>query len=189
MEEMGRLFFNVCQRLPRAVLFNDGLLLTHGGVPLQDRWDSLKTLEAFHHERSLGDFTWTRATNYPSKQGWKYSPDKRIVSSAFEYGYKDLDGFCKAVESVFPVKRIVRGHDHVEHGFEQPALYKNTPILTLNGFGFHYISNSVADYRPNLVLGMGVPGALPKVEQVPYLPEEHMAVYPPVIPAAKVETT
>ncbi len=177
LEEWGRLFINICRRLPRAMLFPDGLLATHGGVPLQDRWETLKTLEAFHHERVLGDFTWTRATNYPTKQGWKYDPAKRATSSAFEFGYKDLEGFCKAVETVFPVKRVVRGHDHVENGFEVPDKYKSIPLLTLNGFGFNCLNSSVADYRPKLVLGVGVPGELPRVEEVSHLPEEHAGVY------------
>ena len=159
LEAWGKLFINICRRLPRAVLFSDGLLATHGGVPLQDRnGDTLKTLEAFHHERALGDFTWSRATNYPSKLGWKYDPEKRLTSSAFEFGYKDADGFCKAVEQVYPVKRIVRGHDHVENGFEVPANYRNTPLLTINGFGFNYLTNSVANYRPKLALGFAVTG-------------------------------
>jgi len=179
LETWGKLFISICSRLPRAVLFSDGLLATHGGVPLQDRWGTLKTLEAFHHERALGDFTWARATNYPSKLGWKYDPEKRLTSSTFEFGYKDMDGFCKAVETIFPVKRVVRGHDHVENGFEVPANYKNIPLLTINGFGFNYLSNSVANYRPKLALGFAVPGQLPRVDEVAYLPEEHADVYPP----------
>jgi hypothetical protein len=178
VQSWGRLFVDVCQRLPRAVLFRDGLLATHGGVPLQDRWESLTTLEAFHHERSLCDFTWTRATAYPSKLGWKYDPARRAASSGFEFGYKDLDGFSKRVESVFPVKRVVRGHDHVEHGYEQPDCYKNVPLLTINGFGFHYLSNSVHNYRETLAIGVHAEGQLPKVEAVAYLPAEYAAVYP-----------
>ena len=179
LADWGKLFIHICRRLPRAVLFPDGLLATHGGVPLQDRWDTLKTLEAFHHERTLGDFTWSRATSYPSKQGWKYDPVRRTTSSAFEFGYRDMDGFCKAVEHVFPVKRVVRGHDHVEKGFEIPASYKNTPLMTLNGFGFNYLTGSNANYRPKLVLGVGVTGQLPRIEEVNYQPEEHAGVYPP----------
>lgn len=176
--DWGKLFVSICRRLPRAVLFADGLLATHGGVPLQDRWETLKTLEAFHHERCLGDFTWSRATKYPSKLGWKYDPERRLRSSDFEFGYKDLDGFCKAVEEVFPVKCIVRGHDHVENGFEIPPNYRNIPLLTINGFGFNHSSNSVASYREKLALGVGVSGQLPRVEEVAYLSEEHSGVYP-----------
>lgn len=179
MEGWGRLFIDVCRRLPRAMLFADGLLATHGGVPLQDRWPTLVTLEAFHHERALGDFTWSRATNYPSKMGWKFDPERRATSSAFEFGYKDLEGFCKATELIFPVKRVVRGHDHVEHGFELLTNYRSIPLLTINGFGFGYLTNSVTDYRDKLVLGVAQPGQLPRIEEVAYVPEEHAGIYPP----------
>lgn len=189
LENWGKLFINICERLPRAVLFKDGLLATHGGVPLQDRWDNLKTLEAFQDRRTLEDFTWSRATNYPSKLGWKYDPKRRATSSAFEFGYNDFTGFCKAVEQVFPVKRMVRGHDHVESGFEEPANYKDTEnnktMLTINGFGFNHLNNSVTNYRPKLALGVSVSGRLPRVEEITYKPEEYADVYPPkLMPSA-----
>jgi len=82
------------------------------------------------------------------------------------------------VETVFPVKRVVRGHDHMENGFEMPTNYKNIPLLTINGFGFNYLTNSVVNYRPKLVLGIAVTGQLPHVEEVTYLSTEHTGVYP-----------
>lgn len=172
LNEWGALFVEVCERLPRAIIFQAGLLATHGGFPLEDRWPYITTNEALHHQRCLGDFTWTRASTVPSKKGWKYDPQKRRHSSSFEYGYKDFEGFCKAIEQVFPVKCMVRGHDHVEGGFEIPKEYKETPLLTLNGFGFNYLSNSFKDYRPTLTLGVSECGEFPKVLQVPYLVEE-----------------
>lgn len=180
----GRLLIDVCRRLPRAVLFPDGTLATHGGVPLEDRWDSLKSMEAFHHERALGDFTWTRATAMPFKKGWKYAADRRARSSDFEFGYKDLEGFCKATAGVFDVKRVVRGHDHVAEGAEALACYATVPVLTINGFGFDHLSNSVHKYRAALALGVFVPGQLPRVEPVPFAQADHDAIYRPPVPAA-----
>lgn len=174
----GRLLVDICRRLPRAVLFPDGTLATHGGVPLEDRWADLKNMEAFHHQRALDDFTWTRATSMPHKKGWKYAPDKRARSSDFEFGYKDLEGFCKATADVFSVKRVVRGHDHVAEGAERPEGYDNAPVLTINGFGFDYLSNSAQKYRADLALGVFVPGKLPRIEQVPFSPEDYAAIYP-----------
>ncbi len=174
----GRLFIEICRRLPRAVLYADGLLATHGGVPFRDRWPSLKTMEAFHHPRALGDFTWVRLIDWPKKNNIRYDVEKRKTSSAFELGYEDLEEFCKTVDTVFPVKRVIRGHDHVEGGFEVPASYKNIPLMTINGFGFNHINNSLEKYRPTLALGVGVPGQLPRVEEVAYSPEEHVEIYP-----------
>jgi hypothetical protein len=168
LNEWGCLFIDICERLPRALLFDSGLLATHGGIPLEDRWPYFKSHESLHHKRCLGDFTWTRAAQVPTKKGWKYDPARRLYSSSFEYGYKDLEGFCKAVEPLFPMKYLVRGHDHVEGGFEIPVEYKATPLLTLNGFGFNYLSNSFKDYRPTLVLGTSGGGEFPKVHHVTY---------------------
>ena len=126
----------------------------------------------------MADFTWSRASAHPIKAGWKYDPARRATSSAFEYGYKDLEGFCKAVEGIFSVKRMIRGHDHVANGAEVMTEYKLIPVLTLNGFGFDYLSNSVAKYRPALTLGVGVSGELPGVERVDYPIEDYSSVYP-----------
>jgi len=38
LDRWGKLFINITHRLPRAVIFPDGLLATHGGVPLRDQW-------------------------------------------------------------------------------------------------------------------------------------------------------
>jgi|GEM_PF-2366239 len=171
----GRLFSQICERLPVAVLFQTGLLATHGGVPLRDRWPTLKNIEAFHHLRSLEDFTWTRATEYPKKVG--FMSEHRAESSNFEFGYRDFEGFCQAVSQFFTVKQLVRGHDHVPGGFHKHPEYKINPVLTLNGFGFNYLSNSVLEYRPKLCVGVLNPGALLEVEEIAYAPEDYEALY------------
>jgi hypothetical protein len=168
LTEYGRLFIDICERLPRAILFPSGLLATHGGIPLEDRWQYLKTMESLNHKRCLEDFTWTRASKVPTKKGWKYDPQRRTYSSSFEYGYRDLEGFCKAVENFFPVKSLVRGHDHVEGGYEIPEEFSAIPVLTLNGFGFHHLSNAFSSYRTKLIIGLSKNGDFPKVVQIPY---------------------
>ncbi len=172
-----RLLSEICRRLPRAVLFPDGLLATHGGVPLADRWASLTSLEAFHHPRALDDFTWTRAAEAPIRRGWQFDPERRARSSDFDYGWRDLEGFAKAVESVFPVKRVVRGHDHVAGGAAIPVRYQAVPLLTLNAFGFDYLTNDPSRYRDTLALGRAVAGALPEVIQVPVPRDQHGLVF------------
>ena len=181
-ETWGSLFVELCRRLPRAVLFSDGLLATHGGIPLADRWESLTTLEALQHERVLA-FTWTRATSAPKKVGWKHDPVRREFSSGFEFGYKDLESFCSAVSDIYPVTQVVRGHDHVDGGVERPKQYRSIPLLTLNGFGFDYLTNSVHKYKPLLPLGRRLPGQRDvKIIDVPYDAAEHSAIYPAPAP-------
>jgi len=106
VQAWGKLFEDVSARLPRAVLFPDGTLATHGGVPLKDRLEFLKTMEALHHKRCLEDFIWTRIRPYPRKLGWQLDPQKRRLSSDFEIGYKDLEDFCRAVEPLLPVDAL-----------------------------------------------------------------------------------
>lgn len=159
-------------------MFPDGLLATHGGVPLEDRWSALKLVSDFENAFILGDFTWTRATTVPHKKGWQYDAAKRKTSSNFEFGYKDLEGFCKRVESFFPVKRLVRGHDHVESGWESPKEYKTIPMLTLNGFGFHYLSGSYENYADALILGIYRKNELPQTDFVTFSQSEREACAP-----------
>jgi hypothetical protein len=176
LEDWGTLFVDVCAHLPRAALFSDGLLATHGGIPLEDRWGTLKNIESFNHTRTLDDFTWTRAASEPKRAGWMYDSDKRKRSSDFEFGYKDFNKFCQSVAEVFPVKRAVRGHDHVESGAQFLKEYTEYPVLTLNGFGFDYLTNSVKNYR-KLALGVGVLDELPRVEYVSYSDQDYEDIY------------
>jgi len=178
LESWGQLFIGTVAGLPRAALFPDGLLATHGGVPLEDRWPALKVVSDFENAFILGDFTWTRATTVPHKKGWQYDAAKRKTSSNFEFGYKDLEGFCKRVESFFPVKRLVRGHDHVESGWESPKEYKTVPMLTLNGFGFHYLSGSYENYADALILGIYRKNELPQTDFVTFSQSEREACAP-----------
>lgn len=167
----GQLFVDVCDRLPRALIFESGLMAAHGGIPLEDRWPFLKTFEALQHPRCLGDFTWTRATRAPFKKGWKFDAPRRAYSSSFEFGYRDFEGFCNAVAGLFKVRGLVRGHDHVAGGHESPAEYAETPLLTINGFGFNYLNNSYALYRNSLVIAVSEDGEMPRVVEVSFSPE------------------
>ena len=175
-QDWGTLFVDVCAQLPRAALFSDGLLATHGGIPLEDRWETLKNIEAFNHPRTLDDFTWTRATNQPKKLGWHHDPEKRKRSSDFEFGYKDFNNFCQSVAKVLPVERVVRGHDHVEKGWEIHKEYTEYPVLTLNGFGFDHLTNSVKKYR-TLALGVAVLNELPRVDLVIWSDQDYHDIY------------
>lgn len=167
----GQLFVDVCDRLPRALIFESGLIAAHGGIPLEDRWPFLKTFEALQHPRCLGDFTWTRATRAPFKKGWKFDAPRRAYSSSFEFGFRDFQGFCNAVAGLFKVRGLVRGHDHVTGGHESPAEYAETPLLTINGFGFNYLNNSYALYRNSLVIAVSEDGEMPRVVEVSFSPE------------------
>jgi len=135
-EPIGRLFVEVCRGLPRAALFSDGLLATHGGVPLEDLWNDLVQKESLYQERALLDFTWVRLCDQPSKKGWKLDAIKRRSSSDFQMGFKDLENFQNKVKEWFPFHSIVRGHDHFETGYANLKHSKKIQVITLTGFGF-----------------------------------------------------
>jgi hypothetical protein len=187
-EAWGRLFIDVTERLPRAALFPDGLLATHGGVPLEDRWHTLMSMEAFHSKRTLEDFTWTRiASGVAVRKGWKYDPNRRANSSAFDLGYRDVEGFARAVADVLPVRRIVRGHDHVEGGAEHAEGYDAVPVLTLNGFGFDHLTNSTRKYTSHLALGVYIANELPRVDRVEVPDRSRAVIYPPSHPGEQID--
>jgi len=146
--ELGREFIDLVKRLPRAVLFPDGLLAVHGGVPLSDRWPSIHSLDDLRSPDNQRDFVWTRVP-----LGGK----KRVLvdrySSGASFGADDLDGFARHVSAFFPVKRLVRGHDHHKPGFESPPIYKNVPLLTVNTFAFdEAMGLDSGAYREGLVV-------------------------------------
>jgi hypothetical protein len=72
---------------------------------------------------------------------------------------------------------VVRGHDHVAGGSQRPAGYDAVPVLTLNAFGFDYLSNDTAIYRDSVTLGRAVKDQLPEVHEVPVPPAQRAAIY------------
>jgi hypothetical protein len=174
----GNLFIQVAERLPRAALFPNGLLATHGGIPLNDKWPSLDCLEAFHDNRCLQDFTWNRVAD----ARFRFINKKlRGEQTTWEFGYEDLEKFCDKVRAFFPVKAVVRGHDHVKGRVQKLDSFQKVPLVTLNGFGFDYLTNSILKehYAADLVYGRMVAEGLPLVETVPADMPAHAGVYPP----------
>jgi hypothetical protein len=184
----GNLFIDMVSKLPRVVLFGDGILASHGGIPLKDLWldGKLDSLETMHGDQHLSDFTFNRAVNFPFKTGWK-TASRRAVNHGLEFGYQDLSEFSQAVSSFFPFERYVRGHDHIENGFEIPERYQAVKLLTLNGFGFNHLNNSLQAYRTHLVYALGQRGQLPEIQSLEVDQEVRAAFYGDAI-AAKLAT-
>ena len=161
---IGRFFVTMAAQLPRALLFPDGLLATHGGFPLsdlqaqgQETADEPAFLEWLNSEACLKDFTWTRINRAP-----KRLPDR--YSSGSQYGFKDFEAFCQLKPDWFPVTHLVTGHEHPANGFELHPTYKINPAVTLLGMGVDEITGKYSDH---LHLGQGVAGSVPQVIPVP----------------------
>lgn len=161
---IGQFFVKMAQGLPRALLFPDGLLATHGGFPLSDLHaqgqaaaDEQAYLAWLNSEACLKDFTWSRINRAPKKL-----PDR--YSSGSQYGFKDFEAFCQLKPEWFPVTHMVTGHEHPANGFELHPTYKVNRALTLLGMG---VDEFTGKYNDHLHLGQGVAGSVPNVIPVP----------------------
>jgi hypothetical protein len=163
-QRIGRFFVTMAAQLPRALLFPDGMLATHGGFPLsdlqvqgQEMADEPAFLEWLNSEACLKDFTWTRINRAP-----KRLPDR--YSSGSQYGFKDFEAFCQLKPQWFPVTHMLTGHEHPANGFELHPTYKINRAVTLLGMGVDEITGKYSDH---LHLGQGVAGSVPQVIPVP----------------------
>jgi hypothetical protein len=182
---LGEFLVKLSGILPRAVLFPDGLLATHGGFPLcdlQEQGKQMASREAFLEWLAsppcLQDFTWTRITVWPKK-----ALDR--PSKGCEYGFKDFEAFCDLKPEWFPVKRMLTGHEHPETGWEDFPTYKRYPAATICGFGFDYLIHGPGKfrkYKPRLILGRYRLNLLPERVEIDYSLSELQKFYPPQTP-------
>lgn len=191
---LGRFLIDFARRLPRAILFPDGLLATHGGFPLRDLHpagaaapDEASFLAWLNSDACLKDFTWTRIHAARRK-----IPD-RYVSGA-QYGYTDFEAFCALQPDWFPVRRLITGHEHPARGYTLHGTYQVNPALTLLGFGFDDLKpmpEAYRHYRDHLYLGRGVADALPALIPLPVDRGELAMLYPTLAPppAPEAEAT
>src|SRR5262249_30539954 len=105
-------------------------LVTHGGVPLADLWPTINEPADFDRPLCLQDFTWNRAHERAKT---------RIVSrmsKGCEFGHDDFAKFCVIASECLgqQVKRMIRGHDHVEHRYAIFEKYEPNSMLTINTF-------------------------------------------------------
>lgn len=144
-KKTGELFVNLAERLPRAIIFPNGVFASHAGIPLNDRYSEIKFLDSFiKDEDSLRDLCWVRYKKYPSKFEIHLQPRNELKrkiyrSSDFLFGKDNLKEFQVAMRDVFDVKAVIRGHDHESDGFLEDS-WKNATdpsdtiqLLTLTG--------------------------------------------------------
>lgn len=175
---VGRHFIAVTSRLPRAIVFPDGMLATHGGFPHVDRQQetvNVTTRDAFlewlNSALCLQDFTWTRITRYPRKTPNRYN-------TGCEYGFKDFEAFCALYAKWLPeqpVQRLITGHEHPRNGCCTFEAYKQNPAISLSGFGFDDIAEGrerFANYREELIVARYRKDSLPEIVRFPVNKED-----------------
>jgi len=108
--EIGRTICDLSHGAPRAIFFEDGLFLAHGGIPQADMWEDMKVIEAMNTAPCLADFTFRRTRQSVRGRGVNRNTEYS------EFGFKDYCRFCRMAERVlgFLPERMIRGHDHVD---------------------------------------------------------------------------
>lgn len=166
-------FIRFCAGRPKAVFLPDGTLFTHGGFPHIDEQKEIKVLADLCRPRCLDDFLWARIAESARVK----RPNRG--SRGHEFGWDTLAQFAKlAAERLgLPVKRLVRGHDHVPDRWQEyPEYAENSlPVLTINAMGRALDGDPTRrDGRPHPfpVIARCVPNHLPEVVLLPLDPAE-----------------
>jgi len=168
--KFGESIVEFFRQAPRAIFLPDGLLVTHGGFPLRDRWETLD----FNDPLSLQDFVWTRA----SETARTKIPNR--ATKGCQFGYDDFTGFCEVATRVLgqPVQRMIRGHDHVEERFLVYPKYQANPVLVMNTMCHRLHREVLGPYERAACVARWVPGQLPEVRRLVLPAEIIQLVYP-----------
>jgi hypothetical protein len=183
---LARQYEELVKALPRALLWPNGTLITHGGFPLVDLQRALPEgageqviREWLNSPRALQDFTWTRISRYPSK-----IPNR--TSSGCQYGFRDFDKFCAAISTYAAITHVITGHEHPPEGVSEHPEWQPRTAITVSGFGFQNswdASSYVEDYAPFIPCVRLGPGSEIAVERAPVdkrvLAEFCLATIPP----------
>jgi len=170
---LGRAFIRFCADRPKAVFLPDGTLFAHGGFPHTDAQKDIATVADLCRPRCLDDFLWARIAESARVK----RPNRG--SRGHEFGWDTFAQFCKLAGERLgaPVKRLVRGHDHVPDRWQQYPEYADNfvPVLTLNAMGRALDGESPRrDGRrhPLPVIARYVPDRMPEVVALPLDPAE-----------------
>lgn len=113
LRDFGRKLTALVSRLPLALYFSDGIVVSHGGVPHVDVVDGLETIDDLEKIDCVNDFTWGRMTSARFK-----FPDR--TSRGHEIGYEDfakssakVAALADAAGFAMQPQAIVCGHQHL----------------------------------------------------------------------------
>lgn len=162
--ELAKLLIPFWQSRPKAVILPDGTMYAHGGFPHTDTHEGLREPADLARPACLSDFLWARITERPKKR-----PNRG--NRGHEFGWNDFAEFCKRTDrlGVPPVRRLIRGHDHVAERWQCFPEYTAYPVLTINAMGRRMDGEAPPNNQPHPypVFARHVPGALPEVMQLP----------------------
>lgn len=164
----GKLAVRLVAHAPRALFFPDGLLVAHGGFPLNDLHEHLADTGDWNEARCLSDFVWTRA--HPRAR--KKMPNR--ASRGSQFGYEDFAAFCALSARLHrPVTHMVRGHDHVDGRFEIYPAYAATPVLTTVALSRRLAREMYGPFVRVPTIARWVRGSLPQIFRL-HIPEPYV---------------
>jgi hypothetical protein len=167
--EFAKLLIPFWQERPKAAVLPDGTFLAHGGFPHTDLLDKLRSPADLREKNCLSDFMWARLAETARKR-----PNRG--NRGHEFGWETFNQFCRVSAQIGlpPVKRFVRGHDHVFARWQYYPDYSENPVLTINAMGRRMDGEpeSGGTRHPFPVMARYVPNKLPVVVLLPLDPRE-----------------
>ena len=131
----GKLFIDIVNSLPKAVLFPNKLLATHGGIPQTNYWKSLTNFSSlFENQKILNHFTNAKYEDLSK------SNEQILENESWNFSHEDLVDFCKKMKDMLKFDSLIRGHDHVNSRFESSILKPS--VTTINSYGFNFSNPS-----------------------------------------------
>jgi hypothetical protein len=147
---------------PRAIFLPDGLIATHGGVPLVSRLSDLKAPADLERPECLQDFVWTRA----HERARKKIPNP--TSKTSEFGFEDFTRFCDYASTSLGIraKRMVRGHDHFEAGHSTYDRWIFNQCVTVNTMSRRLPRDPFGTFHRTPCVARWTPGAPLEIHQL-----------------------
>ncbi|NDC38124.1 MAG: serine/threonine protein phosphatase [Proteobacteria bacterium] len=147
---------------PRAIFLPDGLIATHGGVPLVSRLSDLKAPADLERPECLQDFVWTRA----HERARKKIPNP--TSKTSEFGFEDFTRFCDYASTSLGIraKRMVRGHDHFEAGHFTYDRWIFNQCVTVNTMSRRLPRDPFGTFHRTPCVARWTPGAPLEIHQL-----------------------
>jgi len=183
---LGGLIIEFFRGAPRALFLPDGLLVAHGGVVHVDLLEGISSCEDLNQPLPLQDFVWTRLHPRAPRR----IPNR--TTRGCEVGREDFERFCERMTEVLgqPVKRMVRGHDHVEGKERYGAFdrYVKNPVLTINTMCFRLPREVLGPQERSPCLGRWRPGQLPEVHCL-HVPERVIHQLYPMVERDQADAT
>jgi hypothetical protein len=167
--KFAKLLIAFWQSRPKAVVLPDGTLLAHGGFPHTDMHGVLQTPADLARPNCLNDFLWARLAETARKR-----PNRG--NRGHEFGWETFAQFCKVSVQMGlpPIKRFIRGHDHVPSRWQTYPDYAENPVLTINAMGRRMDGEPDPSDGPHPfpVVVRYVANELPAVVQLPLDPKQ-----------------